>query len=253
MVARWSVAPERYCSDEPEKSVESKGKSMSAQSREVAALVREVAKIEPSEFAQYGGGWPDQIGLALLDAVFSIRAKYNAKTEGHGVLGRVVAFRETHSDAVDDLERLAALGGDEIARIMGESVTSSRRKADCVVEAATALLALEPTVRTARDARATDPKAVQAAYVGVHGLGWVTAKYFLMLLGAQDVKADSMIQRFVNSALREEGLETVDAAGAYELVIAAHGADDHGVGLTEFEHAIWRRKGALIMEAEPGA
>lgn len=224
---------------------------MSEHSRELAAVVREVAKIEATEFAEYGGGWPDQIGLALLDAVFSIRAKYNAKTEGRGVLGRVLAFRDAHPEAFDDLDRLVALGSDEIAWVMGDAVTSQRRKADCVVEAANALLALTPAVRTADDARAAGPTAIQAAYTGVRGLGWVTAKYFLMLMGAQDVKADSMIQRFVNGALHEAGLEAVGAQGAYELVIAAHGVDDRGVGLTEYEHAIWRRKGELIIEDVP--
>lgn len=215
------------------------------------ALVAEVAKLGDAEFTAYSGGWAGYVGAALVDAVFSIRAKYEAKDPTKGVIGRVKIFNAEHPEAMNDLSKLAALSEQELLDIMGRGRTGSRTKAACVIEAAEALRALEPSIVTADDLLAADPYAVKTAYTGVNGLGWVTCEYFQMLLGKPGVKADRMIVGFVNAALTEAGLETEGPHEARELVLAAHETDDRGAAsLTHYEHAIWRAKGELAIEAE---
>lgn len=217
---------------------------------QVRALISEVAKLEEEEFTAYSGGWKGNIGTALVDAVFSIRAKYQAKDPTKGVSGRLRTFNDSHPGTMNDLTALVDVGAEELANIMGNTVTSGRRKADCVIEAAEALLALDPAIVTAEDLLEADQSAVKAAYTSVHGLGWVTCEYFQMLLGIPGVKADRMIVRFVNAALETAGLESVDARGARALVKEAYEQTPRGETLTHYEHAIWRAKGDLAVEAE---
>ncbi|MCL6424041.1 hypothetical protein Bequi_11735 [Brachybacterium sp. JHP9] len=219
---------------------------------QLEALITQISKIPDSEFAEYRGGWPDQIGTALVDAVFSIRAKYDAKNEALGVLGRTRTLIKAHPEVADDLQALVDLGAGEIESFMTSAVSSGRRKSACVVEAAQNLLDLTPQVRTASDitegvedldARVRD---VRRAYRRVHGLGGVTAEYFTMLLGIPGVKPDRMILEFVNRSLRTAGLKRVDTARARALVEEAFEAIGRGDSLTHFDHAIWRTKGELV-------
>ncbi|MGO1553299.1 MAG: hypothetical protein ACTHX2_13340 [Microbacterium sp.] len=82
---------------------------------QVDALVAEAAKLDDEEFTAYGDGWTGNVGTALIDAVFSIRAKYAAKDPTKGVRGRVEAFNAKHPEAMNDLSALVALGEKECA------------------------------------------------------------------------------------------------------------------------------------------
>lgn len=218
---------------------------------QVRALVAEAAKLNDEEFAAYSDGWKGNVGTALIDAVFSIRARYQAKDPTKGVIGRVRAFNSKHPEAMNDLSALVSLGEKELLNIMGRGVTGSQTKAACVIEAAEALLALEPSIVSADDLMAADSQAVKSAYTSVDGLGWVTCEYFQMLLGKPGVKADRMIVRFVNAALTKAGLDEVGAGEARKLVVEAHRMDNRGAKtLTHYEHAIWRAKGELAVEAD---
>ena len=223
---------------------------------QVHALAAEVAKLDAEEFTAYSGGWKGNVGTALVDAVFSIRARYQANDPSKGVIGRLKTFNERHPEAMDDLRALVAVGEQELRDIMGSGVSGSQTKAACVIAAAQALLALEPPVATANDLLAANPHAVKKAYTSVDGLGWVTCEYFQMLLGTPGVKADRMIVRYVNAALAAAGLDPVDGRGARSLVEQAYEMDPRAETLTHYEHAVWRAKGELAIEADepdPGA
>lgn len=218
-----------------------KSRGIRFQQDAVDAVVRAVGQMQPAEFAAYPGGWKNEVGTALVDAVFSIRARYATTVEP-----RLRTLRAEHPEVTNDLEALAAMDERELRRLMGNTKTARRYKAACVQDAARAPLSLAPQVRIAEDARKADAQAVKSAHTSVHGLGWVTAEYFAMLLGTEGVKADRMVQRFVNAALEAAGQAPVsDARTVHDLVVAAHEADGHGVDLTTYEHAIWRAKGAL--------
>lgn len=212
----------------------------------IDAVVKAIAAIEDIEFEAYQGGWKNEIGTALVDAVFSMRAKYNASDPAKGVSGRVRTFRETYPETQNDLSALAKLDEKLIRKIMGDTVTGRRPKSVCVVEAAQTLMNLEPPVMTADDALVAGEAMVAPAYTSVKGLGPVTAEYFLMHLGVPGVKADRMIIRFVDRALLAKGLEeTSRPSEARDLVIKAYEIDPRGAAsLNAFEHAIWRVESA---------
>lgn len=78
-----------------------------------------------------------------------------------------------------------------------------------------------------------DPVAHRRSYTSVKGLGEITWSYFCMLLGHQDVKADTWIQRFVHESL---GRPT-DGKEAQSLVREA--ATLLHVDARDLGHAIW--------------
>ncbi|WP_313025689.1 hypothetical protein, partial [Mobilicoccus sp.] len=212
---------------------------ITAQNRAVEAVMEAVARIDAAEFDAYRGGWPGQVGMALVDAVFSIRARYDAS-----VLPRLRTLKDQHPEISDDLQALVDLGADELRRVMGSTKTAGRYKAECVIDAATAMLALTPSLSHAEGVRQHED-AARAAYTSVRGLGPVTATYFLMLLGKDGVKADTMITRFANAALAAERLGSATSDEAGTLLTRAHARNGHGVSLTAYEHAVWRAKGRV--------
>lgn len=78
-------------------------------SSRVDAVVKAVAEIDDSEFRAYRGGRQNEIRTALVDAVYSIRAQYDASDLLKGVGGRVRTFREKYSETRNDLSALAKL------------------------------------------------------------------------------------------------------------------------------------------------
>lgn len=212
-------------------------------SAQLDAIVAAVRAIPEENFTAYRGGYPQEISTALIDAVFSIRARYDSKFPGSGVRNRVQAFREEHGDAVNDLSALVALGANPIAQVMGSSMTGGRLKAEAVVEAAEGYS--DAGVNTADELRAIDSEQAKRIYTTVPGLGHVTFEYFSMLLGIPGVKTDVMIRRFVSNALKVANLGDVDAATARKLIIDAHRQTGLGESLTHFDHAVWLSESQL--------
>ncbi|MGX1739815.1 hypothetical protein ACWIB8_11730 [Corynebacterium flavescens] len=201
------------------------------------AVIAATRHIPESNFTAYRGGYPQEISTALIDAVFSIQAKYDSATPGKGVRNRVQVFRSAHPDVVNSLSALVDLGVERLVQIMGSGKTGRRLKAGAVLEAAAGYAALG--VDSADDFRSLDPVTVRPIYTNVQGLGYVTFEYFTMLLGIPGVKTDIMVKRFIAEALSSAGLENVDAKRTRQLVEEAHFATCLGKDLTHFEHAIW--------------
>ena len=173
----------------------------------------------------------------LVDAVFSIQAQYRSADPNRGVLGRLQKFRREEAEVVNDLRALKSLGSGRIREIMGDSVTAKKLKADAVVEAADAYVALG--IVRAQDFLNAHPAEMKRVYTQVQGLGWVTFEYFSMLLGQPGVKADRMITRFVNNALARAGRPHVGNNEERELLIGSYNNLKLGETLSHFEHAIW--------------
>jgi hypothetical protein len=100
-----------------------------------------------------------------------------------------------------------------------------------VIEAAGKLAAVG--VRHARQFDDSE-QAAMAAYLSVKGCGPVTWAYFRMLLGHDDVKADTWVIRFVGDALPH-----VRGATETSLLVQAV-AELMNVDQRELDHAIWR-------------
>lgn len=215
----------------------------------VETVTNAVKNIDEIHFATIPDGWPDQIGIALVDAVYSIQADYLAKDPTKGVLNRVRAFRSAYPEAANDLEQLSSLGEQAIREVMGNGKSAGRYKSVCVVEAVENFLSLDPPVKNASHLQASNPDH-KSAYITVKGLGWVTYEYLTMLLGQPGIKADTMICRFVDTALAEAGLAPVDAHTAWRLVEAVQVAAYPHIELHHFDHAIWLHQRAISIRGD---
>ncbi len=194
----------------------------------VVGLVEE--RIGP-DLAPWPGGWPNDIELALIDAVLSIRANYGSPTIG--VRRRCASWRvERGGGTCDDLAELAKREGEELSKALDneQRLSGGLLKTAAIVVAAGNLRDLG--VRHAD----IDPQSREhkRAYTTVKGLGGVTWDYLLMLLGKPGVKADTRIRAFVAEAL---DVSDVDARPARELVLAA--ADRLSHDPSQLDHAIW--------------
>ena len=203
---------------------------------EQADVERLVSQIERQlgprpTWAAWPGGWPDQVELALLDAVFSIQARYQ------GVLNVVERWRD-RPDAgdLDDLNRLATIEPGTLAEQLANHQKvpgGSQTKASAVVRAARNLIA----VGVVEGTEVKDTPVQRRAFRSVAGLGPTTWTYLLMLLGHSNVKTDPMIQRFVTSALPDTRLS---AAECGHLVRDA--ASHFDTTATALDRAIWNHQ-----------
>ncbi len=211
---------------------------------DVPQLLDHVQRVLPQEWAEWPGGWPGEIEVALLDAVFSIRAHYS------GVLHVVERWRAHRGVPVlDDLDQLARHGSspDALQAVVGNSQRvpdGQLTKAEAVSLAAERLL--EAGVVSSGDLDIRNDTQ-RRAYTSVTGLGEVTWAYLGMLLGEPGVKADTMIRRFVAHAL---DLPDVPAERARSLVQDVAG--ELGVSPTQLDHAIWSYQRDRPSQADAG-
>ena len=216
-------------------------------------LLAAIKQIPPEFFKQHGGGWPNESSTALVDAVFSMNARYTTK-RNKGVLDKVKQLRaelQAPDGWRDSLTMLAAVHPEKLISIMGRSMAApnskrSHPKATAVTLAATAMNSATG-VNSASDISSfiradaqRNGKQLKKAYTSVLGLGPVTFEYFLMLLGVPGVKADRMILDFVrrtegNDLKEHEVHQCVEDTHAEALARKIVECN-----LIEFDHAIWR-------------
>lgn len=182
------------------------------------------------------GGWPCEIEAALIDAVFSIRANYGSRARKTGVYGAVSRYRDTRPEGADDLRKLASMAEEELEALTNRGRTGGRSKAGAVIDAANALV--EAGVVHASDLKSQQAVA-RSAYLSVRGCGPVTWSYLCMLLGIDDVKADTWVMRFVQQA--------VPHAKTTEEVrrLVSEVAKQMGVRRSDLDHAIWSYQRSL--------
>lgn len=205
----------------------------------------ETVGLKEAEWVARPTGYPDEIEAALLDSVFSLRARYGASaTKGpRAVVGR---WRDEVGRPLNDLGALVEwVDGkpgrdDDFRRVLknsGVAVPNAKdkpSKALAVYESAKSLV--DFGVITAEDAvreRFERPKELLRAIQRGRGVGAQAATYFLMNLGVSGVKADVMVNEFVEVAV-EGKVPDMEAA---ELVTAA--ATALNADLIRLDHAIW--------------
>ena len=202
-----------------------------------------------TEWPEWPGGWHDRADLALLDAIYSTRQKYETT-----VLPRVTEWKELYpSSSFSDLVYLAEIDEAEIRKVFGGNVLpgvrlpgirTGRRKSEGVKEVAQRLCGSKVGLKTAlqiRDAVNSDKsKAVVQALRKTKGVGPATARYFLMLLGVDGVKVDTLLGSWVRTQMGNPMLSDEEIT---ELVsrVAIERFDRKA---TELDYAIWRHESA---------
>ena len=200
---------------------------------------------ETATWQMWPGGWPGQIENCLVDAVFSANARYGKPatkdrraTGVHAVLASLRSKRT--EEPLDDLKALATLLDRDPGALGSRQLSPGTKvlKEETVRRAADVLL--QYRVRTSADlaaALASDEALRKGPPQRVPGVGPVTWEYFLMLAGHQGIKADRMVMGFVNSALDDARLGSVDSTGASQLLKDI--ATKRGVAQVDLDHAIW--------------
>lgn len=194
-------------------------------------------------WVKWPGGYPGEIELALIDAAFSIRAQYGkAATEttpSSGVLAVVDRWRKHRGEPANDLTAITAVDEAEFLAICGNRTqTSGRTKALAIQEASANLLSAG--IRSAGDFEPHQAEA-KKAYTKVHGLGSVTFSYLRMLLGLDDVKADTWVLRFVEEAVgcAVEPTEASKLMHEAATAFAEQQSTTMPTTPTDLDHAIW--------------
>ena len=207
----------------------------------VERLAREAGLPAPADWTE-PPGYPDSLALCAIDSVYSLQSRYSATVR---VLDRYRAARRAegadpaHDGATDLLDAIDRSGGPVGAAVhlLGSQAKAPGTrgavlKSAALAQAVAGLRGLG--VETTADLRAADPVAAGSVW-RVRGLGPVSWEYLLMLAGTQGVKADTMVRRFVTTAVGAGSLVSSERAGTAVKAVAAR------LDVTEraFDHAIW--------------
>jgi hypothetical protein len=183
------------------------------------------------------GGWKSEADTALIDAVFSTRSHYEST-----VLPLVKKWQGWEDRPHAGTLAALALGNraDIVNTIPNGQYVPGGSKRGCLkVDAAIDIAQrLYPTMNTPdeiRKAAAADTGALRRNIQETFGIGPAVSAYFLMLLGVQGVKADTMVTSFVERAVDGGHMSTIQIEA-----VVKEAAVLMGVKPIALDHAIWR-------------
>lgn len=207
---------------------------------EEIALMRAINRLPRELFTAHRRVWNDTIGLALLDAVYSLQVTYRANHPEHGIESRIIRFVEEHPSAKNDLNALAEVPQARVRDLMGFGKTGVTLKSEAVMDVARRLPSLERPIVRAGDVTADRLSDVQRVYTSVAGLGKAAFRYFTLSLAVPAATAGPLLTRFVaREAYGDEALSP-NSAEVLALVDRAYQQDSRGAEtLSQFQHALW--------------
>ena len=187
-------------------------------------------------------GWLGEIEAAFLDSVLLVQAQYG-NSQSTGVRLRVRHWRDERvklggaNVVLDNLSELAKFDAQPaaLASILDNHQTLSGKDGQRPLKALAVAQAARLFVNNgiSHASQVTGNPRGKTLWCSIDGLGPATWHYVLMLLGKPDVKADTMITRFVENAL---GYAPPNAA-VRTLVVSA--ATALGVSPTDLDYAVW--------------
>jgi len=203
--------------------------------------VDELVRVLRAEFSEWKspGGWPNEADSALIDTVFSTRARYEdvvvplvnrwRNSSRNPKSGRLSAILSVDSEAFREL-----IGNKQ--RMPGRGILTPKWQGVRIV--AESLISQGwDSAEEIRLAATNQPEDFRQEFVKTPGVGRAQYAYFLMLLGMPGVKADTLVTAWVERALggvrlSQEEVEAIVTAAALELNRSP----------TDVDHAIWRRE-----------
>lgn len=194
-------------------------------------------------------GWRDRADLALLDAVYSTRQRYETT-----VLPRVKEWeRRFPAASYSGLEYLAEIDENEIRKVFGGNVLpgvripgirTGRRKSEGVKEIAQRLCSPEVGLKSAQQLRDSVTKdgleLVESLLQETKGVGPATSRYFLMLLGIDGVKVDTLLRSWVCSQMGDPDLSDVEII----QLVSRVAIEKFDRKARDLDYAIWRHESA---------
>ena len=202
---------------------------------QVRALTEELR----SNFAEWSrpDGWPNDADCALIDSVFSTRANYKTT-----VLPLVKRWRDWPSrPAGGRLSSILKVPVDDFRSVIdNDQFVPGRsknrlRKYEAVYEVADRLVSRhldEPD--QIRACAIDDGKLLEDLVRRTKGVGRAQYSYFLMLLGVQGIKADTLVTAWVERAIGIKGLTQLEVER-----LVTESADQLDVSPIVVDHTIW--------------
>lgn len=197
--------------------------------------------------------------LALIDAIFSMQARYEGARRVVANYARWVGLADTPGLPLDALEpdrhsvanlhaRLGSMSAVEVAEHVFDNRSrhprAKRLKAELVIEAAARLTDIGLRSRHDVATLPTDASypGQKRAWADIRGLGPVTFEYFRMLCGAESSKPDVMILGWLEAVLGtrhtwQQALVLVSALAEELTVRWGIHVSQRGV-----DHTIWRHQ-----------
>ena len=195
-----------------------------------------------SQWPVWRDGW-DRADLAILDAVYSARQQYE-KT----VRPKVKAWESLHPSVPEpELQHLIECGEAAIREVFGRNVLPGvripgtrigKRKSEGVIEVAKLLCRDDVRLGSAsliRQAASSNKDEVVRLLRSVKGIGPATATYFLMLLGVDGVKVDTLLGDWVRRQVSQPDLSQENVS---ELVTRV-AKEKFSCDVTALDYAIW--------------
>jgi hypothetical protein len=197
-----------------------------------------------STWPKWREGWCDRADLALLDAVYSTRQRYETT-----VLPRVKKWESRFSTSRhSNLEYLAEIDEFEIRKVFGGNVLpgvkipglrTGRKKSEGVKEIAQRLCSPEIGLKSAQQIRDAVSKDgldhVEYLLQKTKGVGPATSRYFLMLIGVDGVKVDTLLGSWVQEQMGNINMKSEEIT---ELVSRV-AIERFGRRATDLDYAIW--------------
>ena len=202
-----------------------------------------------STWPEWPGGWGDRADLALLDAIYSTRQKYKTT-----VLPRLLIWKECYpSSEYCDLEYLSKIAESEIREVFGANVLpgvripgirTGRRKSEGVKEVAQRLCSTEIGLKSAQQIKDAVHRdgfgSVSRLLQMTKGVGSATASYFLMLLGVDGVKVDTLLGSWVRAQMENPMLSDVEIT----QLVSRVAIEKFDRKARDLDYAIWRHESA---------
>jgi hypothetical protein len=214
--------------------------------KDLDRLHRGVLEIYPdSVWPTWRGGWPNRADLALLDAIYSTRQKYET-----AVLPKVIDWKSRYpAPPSPELEYLSTINEVEIQNIFGKNVlpgvrtprvNSGKRKSAGVKEVAQLLsspaVGLGSAQLICEAVERGDSALVLEQLQRTKGVGGATASYFLILLGIDGVKVDTLLGSWVRTRMGDQTM----SGGAIRELVTRVATEKFNRDAKELDYAIWR-------------
>jgi hypothetical protein len=218
----------------------------SIREKDLDRLHRGVLEIYPdSVWPTWRGGWPNRADLALLDAIYSTRQKYET-----AVLPKVIDWKSRYpAPPSPELEYLSTINEVEIQNIFGKNVlpgvriprvNSGKRKSAGVKEVAQLLSSSAVGLGSAQliceAVERGDSALVLEQLQRTKGVGGATASYFLILLGIDGVKVDTLLGSWVRTRMGDQTM----SGGAIRELVTRVATEKFNRDAKELDYAIWR-------------
>jgi hypothetical protein len=227
------------------------------------ALRRLIAADGGAEALKTPGGYP-HMGVIILDAVYSLQANYDSTVVPllqryceavPGLSWPLPEGRRPEHTAQDLIDFLTTLDIearlDLLNRQLAPGTSRSRKgpvlKVDAAIAVAKTLLAEGISTRDDFVQRAHEPH-VEKKVRDLPGIGIACWRYLLNLSGAENVKPDTMILRWLNGTLGEQHSPKAAAKIIEDATALLQGEGIH-VTVRQIDHLIWRTQSEKSRQA----